>query len=238
MNPSPYRQAASLLLCLILCSRGFAQQNSAPQLSSLPSMQPFRPDPKRAQKLLERGDKAKTEGGPHEALLPYDEAARSAPRDQAITERGAALRSKLIRDHVDAAERLAIEGKLPQAREELATAMRIDPTNRVVAERYTQMETMRDDLPRPSSQIEGLPRVKPQSGKHKFDFRADTRSAYEQVAAAFGLKATFDPDLVSRQVRLQVESVDFATAMSILGAQTGTFWRPVNEALIFVAADT
>src|ERR1051326_3135895 len=238
MNRSPCRQAASLSLCLLLCSSGFAQQNSAPSLSSAPSLNALRPDPKRAQRLLERGDKAQSEGQMDEALLAYDEAARYAPNDPVTAQRGALLRSRLIRDHVDAAERLAPEGKMPQAREELATAMRIDPTNRVVAERYAQMESMRDDLPRPSSQIEGLPEVKPRAEKHNFDFRADTRSAYEQVGAAFGIKATFDPDVVSRQVRLQVQNVDFHTAMSILGAQTGTFWRPVNESLVFVAADT
>jgi tetratricopeptide (TPR) repeat protein len=238
MNPCSYRQAASVLLCLLLSVEGFAQQSTPPQAAAITAPQAVRPDPKRAQTLLERGDKAQTEARIDEALADYEEAARYAPRDAAVAGRGAALRSRLIRDHVDAAERLAVEGKLPQAKEELATAMRIDPTNKVVAERYAQMESMRDDLPVPSAQIEGLPQLKPRAEKRSFDLRGDTRTAYEQVAGAFGIKATFDPDVVSRQVRIQAQSVDFATAMTILGSQTATFWRPVNETLIFVAADT
>ena len=238
MKPSPYRQAASLLLCSLLCAPGFAQQPAVSSATTESSLAAIRPDAKRAQKLIERGDKAQSEGHLDEALQAYDDAARYAPRDAAVAERRAFLRSRLIRDHVDAAERLAVEGKLPAAREELSTAMHIDPTNKTVAERYAQMGTMRDDLPLPSAQIEGLPRLNVAREKRSFDFRADTRMAYEQVAQSFGLKVTFDPDVVVRQVRLQVENVDFNTAMSLLSIQTATFWRPVNESMIFVAADT
>lgn len=238
MKPSPYRQAVSVLLCLLLGAPGFAQQAALSNSSSAVSPSAIRPDAKHAQRLLALGDKAQTEGRMDEALQAYDEAARYAPRDAAVEERRALLRSRLIRDHVDAAERLAIEGKVPAAREELATALRIDPTNKTVAERYAQMATMRDDVPIPSAQIEGLPRLKSSREKHSFDLRADTRSAYEQVAQAFGVKVTFDPDVVARQVRLQVDHIDFNSAMSILGMETGTFWRPVNESMIFVAADT
>src|SRR5712692_1885637 len=236
MNLATLRQAASLVLSLLLCLSTPAQQ---PQLSSAAPNAIVRPDPKRAQKLVERGEKAEAEGRFDEALLAYDEAAHLAPQNLALFGRGAALRSRLIREHVDRAEQLALAGKLPQAKEELNIAMRIDPTNKLVAERYAQMESMRDDEPPPTTtEISGLPRLKPQSGRRSLDLRGDTRSAYEQVARAFGVEATFDPDVVSRQVRLQLDNVDFNTAVSILGSTTGTFWRPVDASLMFVAPDT
>jgi type II secretory pathway component GspD/PulD (secretin) len=68
--------------------------------------------------------------------------------------------------------------------------------------------------------------------------RGDTRSAYEQVAAAFGIRVLFDPDVVSRNVRLELEGVDFNTTVSVLGSQTGTFWTPVNATTMFVAPET
>src|SRR6266852_233893 len=236
MTPAPFRQAASLVLSLLLCLSAPAQQ---PQLSSAAPNAIVRPDPKRAQKLVERGEKAEADGRLDEALLAYDEAARLAPQNLALFGRGAALRSRLIREHVDRAEQLALAGKLPQAKEELSVAMRIDPANGVVAERYAQMESMRDDEPPLATpEIPGLPRLKQQSGRRSLDLRGDTRSAYEQVARAFGVEATFDPDVVSRQVRLQLDNVDFNTAVSILGSTTGTFWRPVDASLMFVAPDT
>src|SRR6266403_824803 len=215
MTRTPLRQAASLVLSMLLCASSFAQQ---PQLSSIAPNSIVRPDPKRAQKLVEAGQKAEADGRNDEALLAYDEATRLAPQNLALVGRGAALRSRLIREHVDKAEQLALAGKLPQAKEELSSAMRIDPSNKIVAERYAQMESMRDDEPPvPTTEISGMPRLKPQPGRHSFELRGDTRSAYEQVAQAFGVKVLFDPDLVSRQLRMHLDDVDFNTAVSVLG---------------------
>src|SRR6202171_6299985 len=235
MSLAPLRQAASLALSLLLCVSTPAQQ---PQLSSA-APNAVRPDPKRAQKLVERGEKAEADGRVDEALLAYDQAARLAPQNLALVGHGAALRSRLIREHADKAEQLALAGKLPQAKEELNTAMRIDPTNKNVAERYAQMESMQDDeSPLATTKISGMPRLKTQGGRRSFALHGDTRSAYEQVAQAFGVKAAFDPDVVSRQVRMQLKNVDFNTAVSLLGTTTGTFWRPVTATLMVVAPDT
>src|SRR5256885_3198858 len=241
MTSRPARQIVSLLACaLLLCAQTPGKPAGQAQTPSpLPSQSIVHPDAKRAQKAAERGDKAQTEGRIDEALLAYDEAARYAPQDLTIVGRGAMLRSKLIRQHVDDAERLALAGKLPAAKAELNIAMRIDPSNRTVAERIAQMEQMRDEEPRSrSTEISGMPRLKLQPGKHSFDLRGDTRSAYQQVAQAFGIKATFDPDLVSRNVRLKVQDVDFNTAVSLLGSATATFWRPIYATLMFVAPDS
>ncbi len=236
MSLASFRQAASLVLSAVLCASAPAQQ---PQLSSTAPNNIVRPDPKRAEKLFERGEKAEAEGRNDEALLAYDEAARFAPQNLALVSRGPGLRSRLIREHVDKAEQLALAGKLPQAKEELTVAMRIDPSNKIVAERYAQMELMREDEPPlPATQISGMPRLKPQAGRHSFDLRGDTRSAYEQVAQAFGVKVLFDPDVVSRRVRMRLDNVDFNTAVSLLGSTTGTFWTPVDSTQLFVAPDT
>src|SRR5437879_13084295 len=98
---------------------------------------------------------------------------------------------------------------------------------------------MHDDEPAlPNLQIPGIPRLKTQPGRHTLDLRGDTRSAYEQLAQTFGTKVTFDPDVVSRQVRMQLDNVDFNTAVPILGTGTGTFWRPLDAGLMFVAPDS
>src|SRR6266481_2636719 len=236
MSLASFRQAASLVLSAVLCASAPAQQ---PQLSSTAPNNIVRPDPKRAEKLFERGEKAEADGRYDEALLAYDEAAHLAPQNLALVSRGPGLRSRLIREHVDKAEQLALAGKLPQAKEELTVAMRIDPSNKIVAERYAQMESMRDEEPpQPGNQISGMPRLKPQPGRHSFDFRGDTRSAYEQVAQAFGVKVLFDPDWASRQLRMHLDDVDFNTAVSVLGSTTGSFWTPVSATQIFVAPDT
>jgi tetratricopeptide (TPR) repeat protein len=221
----------SLLLSAPVPAQGPAQ--SQPRKTAVNS------DPRRAQKYVDQGDKAAAEGKLEEALASYEEAARYAPQEGYILERGAALRSKLVRAYVEAAERDALAGRLSKATEELGTALQIDPGNTVLEERRAQMQAM-DDEPR-SNQVtgtSGLPRLQPQPGKHNLNLRGDTRTAYEQLVNVFGVRATFDPDLTPKNVQLRVDDVDFNTAISVLATQTGTFWQPVNATLLFVAPDT
>jgi tetratricopeptide (TPR) repeat protein len=224
-----------LLLLLLPCAQLPAQAPSP----SEPQAPIVRPEPKRAQKAAERGDKAEAAGRFDEALKAYEEAARYAPEDAAVVERGVALRSKLVRAHVEAAEGDALAGHLDQATEELRAALQVDPGNTIVAERLTQLKTM-DDEPRagPAAAISGLPRLQPQAGKRNLDLRGDTKTVYEQLAGLYGIKVTFDPDINVRNVRLHVDDVDFYTGMALLAPQSGTFWRPLNPTMMFVAPDT
>ena len=229
------RTSTSLLLSFLLCAQVPAQTPSPSQLQATM----VRPDPKRAQKAVERGDKAQAAGRFDQALAEYEEAARYAPQDAAIVEKAAALRSKLVRALVEAAERDALAGLMTQATEELATALQIDPGNTIVEERLAQFRAMGDEpRAKPTTGIAGLPKLQPQPGKHNLNLSGDTKTVYEQLASLFGIKAAFDPDLTPRTVRLRVDDVDFYTGMSLLGTQSGTFWRPVNPTLMFVAPDT
>ncbi len=231
-----FRQPAPLFLSLLLlCVQLPAQSRPLSQRQA----GLVRPDPKRAQKAAELGDKAEAAGRFDEALAAYDEAARNAPQDASIVGRAAALRSKLVRVHVETAERDALAGQMDLATEELAAALRIDPGNTIVAERLAQCKTMENEAPpKPSTEISGLPRLQPQDAKRNLNLRGDTKTVYEQAASLFGIKAAFDPDITPKQVRLRVGDVDFYTAMSLLAAQTGTFWRPLNSTLMFVTPDT
>src|SRR5437899_9562462 len=232
------RLSAFLVLSLFLSSQVPAPQAQMP--SPLHAQDNIgRPDPKRAQKAAERGDKAAAAGRFEEALAAYEEAARYAPQDAAIIERGAALRSKLVRAYVEAAERDALAGLLTEATEELGAALRIDPGNTIVENRLSQLTAM-EDSPRAKSATKnsGLPQLQPQPGERKLDMRGDTRTVYEQMATLFGVKVSFDPDVLARNVQLRLDDVDFYTAIALLSGQTGTFWRPLNPTLFFVAPDT
>ncbi|HKV63543.1 MAG TPA: FG-GAP-like repeat-containing protein [Candidatus Acidoferrum sp.] len=230
-----FRLIVSLLLSLLLCAPVPAQGPAQSQ----PRKAAVNPDPKRAQKYVDEGDKASSDGKFDEALASYEEAARYAPREGYILERAAALRSKLVRAYVEAAEREALAGRLTEATEALGTALQIDPGNTVVEERLAQIKAM-DEGPRAKHPkgISGLPRLQPQPGKHNLNLRGDTKTVYEQLASTFGVKTTFDPDITVKNVQLHIGDVDFSTAISVLATQTGTFWRPVNATLLFVAPDT
>ncbi len=242
-----FRQAASLLLALLVCCAQSPAQSSSQAQAPPPQTAPNeaqlqmapRPNPKYAKKLSELADKELADGHFDEALNYYEQAARYAPQDSALVERIASMRSKLVRDHVEAAEREALAGHADVATEELAKALLIDPGNTIVAERLRQMDAMKDEpLAKPDRKIEGLPELKALSGKQDVNLRGDTRTVYEQLGQLFGIKVTFDPDLPARTVRLRLESVDFKTALKILAAQTGTFSRPLTSTLLFVTQDS
>jgi hypothetical protein len=199
-------------------------------------------DPKRAKLLVEQGKKEEAAGAFPEALQDYETAARYAPFDVTIVAKAAALRSKLVHAYVENSERNALQGNLDAATLDLAMALHVDPSNAIVEERLQQMQSMRDGAKAHrvvDEPAEGLPRLEPnRTAVHSFNLRTDVKNAYEQVATAYGVKATFDPDLPARPVRLRVTDVDFDTAISILATESYTFWRPLNAKLLFVAADT
>ena len=86
--------------------------------------------------------------------------------------------------------------------------------------------------------MKGAAVLRPQPGKKPVNMRGDSKSAYEQLGQLFGIKVAFDPDLISRNVRLRVDNVDFYTAMQLMGVESKSFYGVVNPTLIFVADDT
>lgn len=234
------RPLLALLLCWTLACPAMPAQSPSQTLNTNDELRAvIKPDPKRAKKLAEIGARQEAAGDYEGALEAYEEAARYAPFDVTIVSKGAALRSRLVRGYVDDGERLATEGNLGAAAEAFAFALHVDPTNAVLMERLKQIEAMHQDEKEPADEpAQGMPQLRPARVTHSFDIRSDLRSAYEQVAAAYGIKAAFDPDLPSRNVRFRLPDVDFETAMKVLMLQTETFWRALNPTLMFVAGDT
>lgn len=213
----------------------------APAKPSKPPQQ-VKEDLKGAEKAADRGDKAAGEGKMDEALARYDEAVRLAPGDIGIRRRAAGVRAQVVQRIVDQAEAKALEGHPDDAVELLYQALQIDPGNTILSQRAAEMRQMpRQYLPRGEREryeLKGPATLKPQPGKKSVNVRGDAKSAYEQIAASFGVRVAFDPDLTSQNVKLRIDGVDFYTAMQLLGTQSKTFYRVVNSALIFVAADT
>ncbi len=246
MRPPSFRQSLALILALALTYSSLpAQAGQQPAQVPAPNASIIKPDPKIAKKYADQGAKLEAAGDFDGALAAYEEAARYAPFDVIIVSKGVALRSRLVREYVNKAESLAIQKDVTGATEALLLALRIDPTNTILAERLHQIEAMKGDetehgngLPAPEPP-EGLPELKPDKVTHSFNLNAtDIRAAYEQVTATYGIKVAFDPELPARTVRFRVSDVDFDTAMKVLTAESGTFWRAMTPKQIFVAADT
>jgi type II secretory pathway component GspD/PulD (secretin) len=238
-----YRRLPPIFVLWAVWLLAYPQLSAPAQQGSLSADDPHamvKPDPKRAKKLMELGTKEEASGAEEAALGAYDEAVRYAPNDRDIVARAAALRTKLVNEYVDNAEKLAIEGNFMGATQALAAALQIDPSNGNVLERMKQMQAMRANTKNVVDEepAEGMPQLKPDKGKKSFHLHTDLQGAYQQVAAAYGLRVSFDADLPARNVKVQLEDVDFVTAMKVLTAETGTFWKALSSNMLFVAADT
>jgi type II secretory pathway component GspD/PulD (secretin) len=244
MTNRPITLVTSLVLMVAMtCPSLPAQDPQAPQTGPVQRDQQrnlVKPDLKRAKKLAEQAAREEAAGDSVAALDDYEEAARFAPFDVNIVSKGVALRSRLLREHVDDAERLAILGDINGATLQLAAALEIDPGNPAVLERLQQMASMKSgsEVAAREEPVEGLPQLTPDKARKSFNILSDVKAAYEQVAQSYGIRVAFDPDLPSRAARLRLEETDFDTAIRVLGLETGTFWRAVNPKMIFVTADT
>ncbi len=87
-------------------------------------------------------------------------------------------------------------------------------------------------------QLAGAITLQPQPGTHSFHARDDIRTLAQTIAAAYGLRAVPDPDLAGKQVRIDLDDVDYATASRVFGMLSNTFTTPLDEHSFVVAGDT
>ena len=231
-----------LTIVVLVLPGGTAGGQSTSKARGKSSIAGPKDDAKQAEKLAEHGDKAAATGKMQEALEDYAQAVKAAPGDAGIARRAAAVRAQAVQTLVDNAEAAALDGNIFAATELMNEALRIDPGNTIVAERLAQLKQMPKEYlaagDREDYELKGPPALKPKAGKKTVNVRGDSKSAYEQVAGMFGITVAFDPDLLSRNLKLRVDDVDFYMAMQLLGVESRTFYRVVNPTLIFVAEDT
>ena len=77
--------------------------------------------------------------------------------------------------------------------------------------------------------------VAPEPVRADFHYHGDGRTLLSQVAAAYGVTATIDDSVVSRQVRFDIQQVDFYSAMRAACSVTRSFWTALQDKQILVA---
>jgi type II/III secretion system protein/VCBS repeat protein len=244
-----------LLVCVLPASALHAQSypDEAAPFPALPRMPSakgndskratpaFERDPGKAAKAYRQGLKAEKAGNWDAAYSAYAQAFNWAPDEANYYAHRELAKGHLVQMKMDMAEREAVSGRLSDARQELLSARSLDPTNRVIVERFGQLSALEPKQLRLVStgfEPAGEAHLEPLPGTQNFDFRGSTETAYEEVARRFGVEVAFDVDLPRIPVRFHMSDLDFFTATRLLGEMTGTFWRPLTKHLFFVAQDT
>src|SRR3984957_3144501 len=216
-------------------------QNITPAVEQKLPLPPRKQDVKKGKEAYKQGVKLEQNGDWQAAYDAYSDAVDWDPSSREYLVRQAVAKGQLVQLKVDLAEREAVSGHFANSLHALRDAMQLDPSNRTIRERLTEMEALD---PARARQIIAEPVMMPavqldhRPGKQSFHLRGQTESAYQKIAQRFGVEVAFDVDVRQVPLQLDLQDMDFATALRVLGQATNTFWRPLTKRLFFVAPDT
>lgn len=200
-----------------------------------------------AERAFGEGRKLERAGKVVEAFEAYRRAAELEPNDiRFIMAREVARQHAAFR-FASAGVLLVDQRRYAEAIRELEQAAKIDPSNDFVKQ---ELERARQAVAPPApAETEALtepvlapePPLKlyPKPGRRSWDLRGDVRALYLAVGAEYGIRFTFDESVpAARTVRFRVDNADFADAIRVLTAITGTLAAPLEPQQAVVAADT
>ncbi|MFN3324218.1 MAG: type II secretion system protein GspD [Bryobacteraceae bacterium] len=176
-------------------------------------------------RLFRKARKAEKRGNPVEAYALYSQAAAAEPANRKYWAYTQAIRRRAL---------LEARPELPPLEAEMTE---IDP----------EVQAELDAITAPITEVELADALRPQPPKQlkaslerkSFDLKLDSKSLFEEVAAAYDLDVIFDGDYQPGQpVRFTIEDVDYREALYALEAATGSFLIPIGERLIMVVKDT
>lgn len=204
------------------------------------SCNPSKKDLKDARDAFAKGQKLQREQRQDQAFDQFETAARLAPKDVGYLTARELTRQQLVFDHLGRGNAELGKGRQIEALAEFRTALNLDPQNEFARQRLN--DAMGEWAPKTAAApqvVADVPeiRVVPTAARADFHYRGDGRGLLTQVASAFGVTATFDDSVVSRQLRFDLGSADFYTAMAAACQMTHTFWTPLDDKQILLAAE-
>lgn len=205
-----------------------------------PRSGPSQHDLKQAQKDFQHALDLQKAGRIEEAFTEASKASELWPANPEYMTVREVLRSRIAAGIIDRGNLLAEIGDSKAASEQFKQALAIDPQNGYAQER---LHDMTPDDPEHEHVLQLLASVedvgvKPKPGKQDFHVRGDTRALYDAIGRVFGVTMSYDQSVTGRQVRFDVDGLDFYSAMRLAGRVTHTFWAPVSSYEAVVANDT
>ncbi len=196
---------------------------------------------KQARKDFQRGLRLQKNGHAEDAYEAIAAAADLVPRNLEYVTAREVLRQQIVMRHVESGNALLLQQKREQAGAEFRQAFALDPSNAFAQQRLRDAADTKVQAKLSNFRTEdglGEIAVGPSAQKQNFHLRADTRGVLEQICAAFGIRPVFDETVTSRQVRFDIDDVDFWAAMRVASSMTKTFWAPLSAKQVLIAADT
>jgi general secretion pathway protein D len=206
-----------------------------------------------ANTFFKRGQTAEAKEDYDAAYDNYQKAHAKAPKD--LQFRAAFFRVRITASavHVTKGHKLLNAGNTQGALSEFLHAAEIDPSNEAAQQAIAQVRKKHGEAPLTSEtslpQIEGKQEnlesmsapaiLKPVSNEPlTLHIQEDAKMVYQAIGKAAGVNVLFDPDYTSKRIQVDLNNVSLLDALRIVGTISNTFWRPVTENTLFVAANT
>jgi general secretion pathway protein D len=202
--------------------------------------------------FFKRGQEAEAREDYDAAYQNYQHAFSLSPED--VRYKAAYYRVRLSDSamHVTKGRKLLASGDLQGSLTEFLRALEIDPSNEASQQEIAKVRALsgqQPPIPRAKPMAPGRqeeidsigtpPQLKPMSNEPlTLHMAEDSKVVYQAIGKASGVNVLFDPDYISKRIQVDLNNVSLLDALRIVGTMSGTFWRPVTQNTIFVAANT
>ena len=229
-------------VCADLCAKQPAPDPllPCPTGASQSSCNPSKSDAKEANVAFARAVKLQ-EKNLDQAYEQFSRAADLVPRNVNYLTARELARQQLVTRHIERGNAELDSGKQVEALADFRTALHFDPSNQFALDRTR--DALGDAVPKMETApqvVEESPQLQlqPNLNLASFHFRGDSRELLTNIAQAYGIDIQIDDSVQSRRVTFNIDDVDFYKAMLTVTSMTRSFWSPLGEKQMLVAADT
>jgi type II secretory pathway component HofQ len=194
-----------------------------------------------AKKEFSAGSRLKASGRNEAAYEKFVRAAELNPRNVEYATARELTRQELVMAALDRGNKAMSGRNDVVATSEFRKALELDPTNEFARQRLK--DAIWEDTPAPSHTLQIAQKsleveLSPSAERKDFHFKGDSRTLLTQIARSYGITATIDDSVQTRQVRFDIDKVTFEDAMGAATQVTKAFWIPLSGSQMYVVADT
>ncbi|HEY6373589.1 MAG TPA: type II and III secretion system protein [Candidatus Sulfotelmatobacter sp.] len=196
---------------------------------------------KEARNAFREGLKLQDRRRLEEAFTQFDTASRLAPQDTQFLTAREVVKAQLVFEHVQRGNLLMLEDARARAAAEFRAALGLDGENQFVQERLAEASReMAPALPRTLPvrfADSGEIHLQPKEGRATFHYSGEVRGLFAELSTAYGVAAQFDDSVQPRQVRFNIDNVDFFTALKLVCQVSKTMWAALDAHQMLIATD-
>jgi general secretion pathway protein D len=196
---------------------------------------------KEARYAFDRGVKLKDHRRLEEAFTQFDTATRLAPQNIRFLTARERVKAQLVFNHIQRGNVLLLENSRAQAAAEFRSALDLDGENEFARERLEEASReLAPALPRALPArvaASGEIHLEPKDDRATFHYSGDVHGLFAELSTAYGVTTQFDDSVQSRQVRFNIDDVDFFTAVKLACQVSKTMWAALDTHRLLLAAD-